>query len=68
MKEPKWPKQTPDFCPINCNASCGPSSPDLTNAPLAKEEQIPIDTLQNLVESLPRGEDTVIASKAGALY
>ena len=41
------------------------SLPDLTNALLEEWPKIPINTLLNLVESLPRRVEAVIAAKGG---
>jgi len=41
------------------------SLPDLTNALLEEWSKIPINTLLNLVESLPRRVEAVIAAKGG---
>ena len=42
------------------------SVPDLTNALLEEWSNIPIDTLLNLVDGLPRRVEAVIAAKGGA--
>ena len=39
--------------------------PDLTNALLEEWSNIHLDTLLNLVDSLPRGVGAVIAAKGG---
>ena len=43
------------------------SVPDLTNALLEEWSNIPIDTLLNLVDSLPRRVETVIAANTNSI-
>ena len=56
---------------MNWNADCEPDIiaqhqlPDLTNALVAEWKQIPAAMFQNLVESLPRRVQAVIAAKGG---
>ena len=67
--------QSPDLNPIEhlwdelewrlrVRPSCPKSVPDLINALLEEWSNIPIDTLLNLVDSLSRRDEAVIASKA----
>jgi len=76
VEELDWPSLSPDLNPIEhlweeleCRLQARPSRPtsvpDLTNALFAEWAQIPTDTLQNLVESLPRRVAPVIAAKGG---
>ena len=48
-------------------AFCPTSVSDLTNELLEEWSKIPINTLLNLVESLPRRVDAVIAAKGGPM-
>ena len=52
---------------MNWNADCEPnrptSGPDLTNALVAEEKQVPAAMFQHLVESLPMRLEAVIAAK-----
>ena len=68
VEELDWPAQSPDLnlvgqlwdklvCRLRARPSHPTSVPDLTN--------IPIDTLLNLVDSLPRRVEAVIAAKGG---
>ena len=70
-----WPAQSPDLSPIEhlwdeleqrlrARSSCPTSVCDLTNALLEEWSKIPINTLLNLVESLLRRVEAVIAAKA----
>lgn len=76
VEELDWPAQSPDLNPtehlwdeLERRLRARPSSPtsvsDLTNALLDEWGKIPTDTLQNLVESLPRRVEAVIAAKGG---
>ena len=76
LEELDWPAQSPDLNLIEHlwdelerrlrARPSGPTSvPDLTNALLEEWSKIPINTLLNLVESLPRRAEAVIAAKAG---
>ena len=51
---------------LRARPSCPTSVPDLTNALLEEWSNIPIDTLLNLVDGLPRRVEAVIAAKGGA--
>lgn len=49
---------------MNCSADSKPSSVlDPTNASLAEYTQIPTDTFENLLESIPRKVQAVISAK-----
>ena len=74
VEELDWPAQSPDLNPIEHlwdelqqRLRARPSRPtsvsDLTNALLEEWSKIPINTLLNLVESLPRRVEAVIAAK-----
>uniref|UniRef100_A0A3Q2W3X4 Tc1-like transposase DDE domain-containing protein n=1 Tax=Haplochromis burtoni TaxID=8153 RepID=A0A3Q2W3X4_HAPBU len=76
VDELDWPAQSPDLNPIEYlwdelerRLRARPSRPtsvsDLTNALLEEWSEIPINTLLNLVESLPRRIEAVIAAKGG---
>jgi len=76
VEELDWPAQSPDLNPIEhlwdelvrklrARPSRPTSLPDLTNALLEEWSKIPINTLLNLVESLPREVEAVIAAKDG---
>ena len=76
VDELDWPAQSPDLNPIEHlwdelerRLRARPSRPtsvcDLTNALLEEWSKIPINTLLNLVESLPRRVEAVIAAKGG---
>ena len=76
VEELDWPAQSPDLNPIEhlwdelerrlrARPSRPTSVPDLTNARLEEWSKIPINTLLNLVESLPRRVEAVIAAKGG---
>ena len=76
VKEIDRPTQSPDLNPIKHlrdelqrRLRARPSRPtsvsDLTNNLLSEWAEIPTDTLQNLVESLPRGVEAVIAEGGG---
>ena len=76
VKELDWPAQSPDLNPIEnlwdeldrrlrARSSCPTTKSDLTNALLEEWSKIPINTLLNLVESLPRRVEAVIATKGG---
>ncbi|KAK3507610.1 hypothetical protein QTP70_030801, partial [Hemibagrus guttatus] len=76
VEELDWPAQSPDLNPIEhlwdelerrlrARPSRPTSVPDLTNALLEERSKIPINTLLNLVESLPRRVEAVIAAKGG---
>ncbi len=69
-----WPAQSPDLNPIEhlwdeleWRLRARPSRPtsvcDLTNALLEEWSKTPINTLQNLVESLPRRVEAVTPAK-----
>lgn len=71
-----WPAQSPDLNPIQPlwdelerRMRARPSRPtsvcDLTNALLEEWSKIPMNTLLNLVDSLPRRVEAVIAAKGG---
>ena len=74
VEELDWPAQNPDLNPIEhlwdelerklrARSSCPTSVPDLINALQNEWAPIPTETLQNLVESLPRRVEAVIAAK-----
>ena len=74
MEQFQWPAQSPDLKPtehlwdelehrLRKRISCPTSVPDLTNTLLTECSQIPTDTVQNLVESLPKNVEAVIAAK-----
>ena len=76
MDELNWPAQSPDLNPIvstllhpNGVLRARPSHPtsvcDLTNALLKEWSKISINTLLNLVESLSRRAEAIIAAKDG---
>lgn len=76
VDELDWPAQSPDLNPIEHlwdelerRLRARPSRPtsvcDLTNALLEEWSKIPINTLLNLVDSLPRRVEAVIAAKGG---
>uniref|UniRef100_A0A667WWW4 Tc1-like transposase DDE domain-containing protein n=1 Tax=Myripristis murdjan TaxID=586833 RepID=A0A667WWW4_9TELE len=76
VDELDWPAQSPDLNPIEYlwdelerRLRARPSRPtsvcDLTNALLEEWSKIPINTLLNLVDSLPRRVEAVIAAKGG---
>ena len=76
MEELDWLTQTPDLNLIEhlwdklegrlrAKPSHPTSVPDLTNAPLEEWSNIPIDTILNLVDGLPRRVEAVIAAKGG---
>ena len=76
VDELDWPGQSPDLNPIEHlwdelerRLRARPSRPtsvcDLTNALLEEWSKILIKTLLNLVESLPRRVEAVIAAKGG---
>ena len=76
VDELDWPAQGPDLNPIEhhwdklerrlrARPSCPTSVCDLTNALLEEWSKIPINSLVNLVESLPRRAEAVIAAKGG---
>ena len=79
VEELDWPAQSPDLSPIEhlCDElewrlrvrpSRPTSVPDLTNALLDEWAKIPTDRLQNLVESLPRRVEAVVAAKGGTNF
>ncbi|MCJ8745688.1 hypothetical protein PDJAM_G00133110 [Pangasius djambal] len=79
VEELDWPAQSPDFNPIEhlwdelvrrlrARPSHPTSVPDLTNVLLEEWSKIPINTLLNLVESLPRRVEAVIAAKASCCF
>ncbi|KAK3566199.1 hypothetical protein QTP86_028908, partial [Hemibagrus guttatus] len=74
VEELDWPAQSPDLNPIEhlwdelerrlrARPSRPTSVPDLTNVLLEERSKIPINTLLNLVENLPRRVEAVIAVK-----
>ncbi|KAL0147879.1 hypothetical protein M9458_056838, partial [Cirrhinus mrigala] len=76
VDELDWPAQIPDLNPtehlwdeLEQRLRARPSRPtsvcDLTNALLEEWSKIPINTLLNLVDSLPRRVEAVIAAKGG---
>ena len=76
VDELDWPALSPDLDPIEhlwdelqrrlrARPSCPTSVSDLTNVFLEEWAKIPINTLLNLVESLPRRVEAVIAAKGG---
>ena len=76
VDEPDWPAQSPDLNPIEHlwdeleqRLRARPSHPtsvrDLTNALLEEWSKIPLSTLLNLMESLPRRVEAVTAAKGG---
>uniref|UniRef100_A0A3Q2D7V8 Tc1-like transposase DDE domain-containing protein n=1 Tax=Cyprinodon variegatus TaxID=28743 RepID=A0A3Q2D7V8_CYPVA len=76
VDELDWPAQSPDLNPIEHlwdelerRLRARPSRPtsvcDLTNALLEEWSKIPINTLLNLVDSLPRRVEAVLAAKGG---
>ncbi|KAL0151306.1 hypothetical protein M9458_053497 [Cirrhinus mrigala] len=76
VDELDWPTQSPDLNPIEHlwdelerRLKARPSRPtsvcDLTNALLEEWSKIPINTLLNFVDSLPRRVEAVIAAKGG---
>ena len=76
VEELEWPAQSPDLNPIKhlwddleCRLRTRPnrptSVPNLTNALVAERKQVPAEMFQNLVESLPRRVDPVLAAKVG---
>ncbi|KAK3560392.1 hypothetical protein QTP86_008484 [Hemibagrus guttatus] len=76
VEELDWPAQSPDLNPIEhlwdelerrlrARPSHPTSVPDLTNALLEERSKIPINTLLNLVESIPRRVEAVISAKCG---
>ena len=76
VEELDWPAQNPDLNPIEhlwdelerrlrARPSRPTSVPDLINALQNEWAPIPTETLQNLVESLPRRVEAVIAAKGG---
>ncbi|KAK3548195.1 hypothetical protein QTP70_005173 [Hemibagrus guttatus] len=76
VEELDCPAQSPDLNPIEhlwdelerrlrARPSRPTSVPDLTNVLLEERSKIPINTLLNLVESLPRRVEAVIAAKGG---
>ena len=77
VEELDRPAQSPDLNPIEhlwdelqqrllARHSRPTSVPDLTNVLLEEWSNIPIDTLLNLVDGLPRRVEAVIAAKGGA--
>ena len=77
MEELDWPAQSLGLIPmehlfdelerrLRARPSRPTSVPDLTNALLEEWSNISIDTLLNLVESLPRRVEAGIAAKGGA--
>jgi len=50
---------------LRARPSCPTSVPDLTNTLLGEWSKIPINTLLNPVENLPRRVEAVIAAKVG---
>jgi len=50
---------------LRARPSCPTSVPDLTNTLLEEWSKIPINTLLNPVENLPRRVEAVIAAKVG---
>ena len=78
MEELDWPAQSPDLKPIEhlwdelerqlrARPNHPISVPTLTNALVAKWEQVHAAMVQHLVESLPRREEAVIAAKGDQL-
>ena len=76
VEELDWPAVSPDLNLIEhlwdelerrlrARPSHPTSVPDLTNALLEEWSNIPIDTLLNLVDSLPTRVEAVIAAKGG---
>ncbi|KAL7857365.1 hypothetical protein SRHO_G00162640 [Serrasalmus rhombeus] len=76
VEELDWPAQSSDLNPtehlwdelerrLRARPSCPTSLSDLTNALLEERSKIPINTLLNLVERLPRKVEAVIAAKGG---
>lgn len=76
VEELDWPAQSPELNPIEqlwdelerrlrARPSRPTSVPDLTNELLEEWAKIPINTLLNLEESLPRRAEAVIAAKGG---
>ncbi|KAK3525642.1 hypothetical protein QTP70_002551 [Hemibagrus guttatus] len=76
VEELDWPAQSPDLNLIEhlwdelerrlrARPSRPTSVPDLTNVFLVEWSKIPINTLLNLVESVPRRVEAVIAAKGG---
>ncbi|KAK3509537.1 hypothetical protein QTP70_001254, partial [Hemibagrus guttatus] len=76
VEELDCPAQCPDLNPIQhlwdelerrlrARPSRPTSVPDLTNSLVEERSKIPINTLLNLVESLPRRVEAVIAAKGG---
>jgi hypothetical protein len=76
VEELDWPVQSPNLNPIKhlwdeleCRVRASPhhptSVPNLTNALVAEWKQVPVAIFQNLVESLPRRVEAVIAAKVG---
>ena len=57
---------TSDPIRLRARPSHRTSVPDLTYALLEEWSNIPIDTLLNLVDNLPRRVEAVIAAKGGA--
>ena len=77
VEELDWPAQSPDLKPIEhlwdelewrlpARLSRPASVPDLTNVFLQEWSNIPIDTLLNVADSLPRRVEAVIAAKGGS--
>ena len=67
-----WPAQSPDLnlwdeleWRLRARPSRPTSVPDLTNVLLEEWSNIPIDTLLNLADGLPRRVEAVIAAKGG---
>jgi hypothetical protein len=76
LEELDWPAQSADINPIDqlcdklecrlrARPNCQTSVPDLTNALVAELKQVPAAMFQQLVESLPRRVEAVVAAKGG---